>query len=156
MLRNLLKTQNNFALTIVRLTLGIVFFMHGCQKTLGWFGGSGFSATLTEFETGMHIPALFAFLAIMAEFLGGLGLIVGLLGRVAAFGIACEMAVAIAKYHGHNGFFMNWTGKQAGEGYEYHLLVLAITFAIMLAGSGAASLDRLIERSLIESHRRPG
>ena len=96
------------------------------------------------FTHGMGIPAVFAFLAIAAEFFGGLGLILGLLGRVAAFGIACNMLVAIAKVHAGNGLFMNWTGNQKGEGFEYHLLVLAMTTAIMIAGSGALSLDRAL------------
>jgi putative oxidoreductase len=142
MLSKLIKTNDNYSLTIVRLVLGIVFLAHGCQKVLGWFGGSGFTATMGMFETYMHIPAPFAFLAIMAEFLGGLGLIVGLLGRVAAFGIAVNMFVAIFKVHAANGLFMNWGGNQKGEGFEYHLLVLAIAFAVMIYGSGALSLDR--------------
>jgi putative oxidoreductase len=93
----------------------------------------------------MHIPAVFAALAITAEFAGSLGLIVGLLGRVAAFGIGVEMAVA-AFVGGHvaNGFFMNWSGHQAGEGFEYHILVVVIALAVMIKGSGALSLDRLL------------
>jgi len=94
----------------------------------------------------MGIPAVFAFLAIAAEFFGGLGLILGLLGRVAAFGIACTMVVAIVKVHAANGLFMNWSGQQKGEGFEYHLLVLAMTAAIMIAGSGAWSVDRALSR----------
>ena len=94
----------------------------------------------------MGIPALFAFLAIAAQFFGALGLVLGLLGRVAAFGIACTMLVAIAKVHSQVGFFMNWTGKQAGEGFEYHLLALAIAGAIMLRGSGALSIDLALTR----------
>jgi putative oxidoreductase len=124
--------------------LGIVFFAHGAQKVLGWFGGYGYSATMHAFTTMMHIPAPFAFLAIMAEFLGGLGLIVGLLGRVAAFGISVNMLVAIAAIHHRFGLFMNWSGQQKGEGFEYHLLALAIGFIIMVRGSGAFSIDRLI------------
>jgi putative oxidoreductase len=90
------------------------------------------------------IPAVFAFLAIAAEFFGGIGLILGLLGRVAAFGIFCVMLVAIVKVHVANGFFMNWTGQQKGEGFEFHVLVLAMTAAIMIAGSGAWSVDRVL------------
>jgi putative oxidoreductase len=131
---------------ILRLTLGAVFFVHGAQKMLGWWGGRGFSATMSGFEhTG--IPAVFAFLAIVAEFFGAIGLILGLLGRVAAFGLACVMVVSIAKVHAVNGLFMNWGGQQKGEGFEYHVLVLAITVAIMIAGSGAWSVDRVLSRS---------
>ena len=93
------------------------------------------------FTHQMGIPAPLAFLAICAEFLGGIGLIVGLLSRVAAFGIACNMFVAMFMVHRHFGFFMNWAGSQKGEGYEYHLLALAVAFAIMIRGAGALSID---------------
>ena len=149
MLRKLLQTNNDPVLTIVRLVLGVVFFAHGAQKMLGWFGGYGFSGTMGFFEHS-GIPAVFAFLAIAAEFFGGIGLLLGLLSRVAAFGITCNMLVAIATLHHRFGLFMNWTGQQKGEGFEYHLLVLAITFLIMVRGAGALSLDRLLVR-----HARP-
>jgi putative oxidoreductase len=87
---------------------------------------------------------VFAFLAIAAEFFGSLGLILGFLTRIAAFGITCNMIVAIATVHIQNGFFMNWAGNQKGEGIEYHLLVLALTFLIMVRGAGALSIDRLL------------
>ena len=144
MIRKLIATDNNAGTTILRVVLGIVFFAHGAQKMLGWFGGHGFSATMGFFTGTMHIPALFAFLAIAAEFFGGLGLIVGLLTRIAAFGIFCNMVVAILTVHHQFGFFMNWMGTQKGEGYEYHLLVLAITMFLMIRGGGAASVDRLL------------
>jgi putative oxidoreductase len=144
MFRKLVNTTDDSALTIVRLVLGIVFFAHGAQKVLGWFGGFGFSATMGAFTQGMHIPAPLAFLAICAEFLGGIGLILGFLGRIAAFGIACNMLVAVLTIHRHFGFFANWYGNQKGEGFEYHLLVLAIAFAIMWKGSGALSVDRAL------------
>jgi putative oxidoreductase len=117
-----------------------VFFAHGSQKVLGWFGGYGFSGTM-GFFTHMGIPAPFAFLAIMAEFLGGIGLIFGFLGRIAAFGIACNMLVAVSLIHHRFGLFMNWTGNQKGEGIEFHLLALAICAALMTFGSGALSVD---------------
>ena len=89
-------------------------------------------------------PLPLAFLAIAAEFFGGLGLILGFLTRIAAFGIAVNMVVAIAMVHGAFGFFMNWTGTQKGEGFEYHLLALAVTAFLMIRGAGALSLDRAI------------
>ncbi|MBZ5680688.1 MAG: DoxX family protein [Acidobacteriia bacterium] len=143
--------SHNFALTILRLFLGIVFFAHGGQKALGWFGGYGYSGTM-GFFTHQGIPAPLAFLAIMAEFLGGLGLIVGLLSRIAAFGIFCNMLVAVLMYHRHVGFFMNWGGDQKGEGYEFHLLAMAIALAIMIAGSGALSVDATLSG---DADRRP-
>lgn len=147
MLQKLIGTRNDVALAIIRMTLGVVMFAHGSQKLLGWFGGYGFSATLGYFENQMHIPAALAFLAIAAEFFGGLGLLLGFVGRVAALGITVNMLVAIVEVHFANGFFMNWTGQQKGEGFEYHLLVLAITMVVMLYGSGAWSVDYAMARS---------
>jgi putative oxidoreductase len=113
---------------------------------LGWFGGYGFHGTMNFFTAQLGIPAFFAALAITAQFFGALGLIVGLLGRIAAFGIACVMVVAIIKVHLAVGFFMNWYGMQKGEGYEYHLLVLVLCLLIMVKGSGALSIDRLLSK----------
>jgi putative oxidoreductase len=98
----------------------------------------------------MHIPAVFAFLAIAAEFAGALGLIVGLGTRVAAFGIASVMAVAITM-HAQYGFFMNWTGAQKGEGVEYHLLALAIAIVLIIRGGGKFSADAAIAKTLPNS-----
>jgi putative oxidoreductase len=144
MIRRLFATDDSTATAILRLVLGVVFFAHGAQKMLGWFGGFGFSGTMGFFIGAMHIPAPLAFLAIAAEFFGGLGLILGFLTRIAAFGIAVNMLVAIATVHNAFGFFMNWTGAQKGEGIEYHLLVLAMTAFLMIRGAGAFSLDRAI------------
>ena len=142
MLRKLTHTANSPAIVILRLVLGFLFFAHGAQKMLGWFGGRGFTGTMGHFTNTLHIPAPFAFLAIAAEFFGGIGLILGLLTRVAAFGITVNMLVAIFTVHLQFGLFANWTGQQKGEGIEYHLLVLAITTFLMIQGAGAFSLDR--------------
>src|SRR5216683_209772 len=144
MLRRLLATDDSTATATLRLVLGVVFFAHGAQKMLGWFGGPGFSGSMGLFTGYLHIPAPFAFLAIAAEFFGGLGLILGFVTRIAAFGIAMNMVVAIALVHSSFGFFMNWTGTQKGEGFEYHLLVLAITAFLMIRGAGAFSVDRAL------------
>jgi putative oxidoreductase len=144
MLRKLTQTDDSIAITVLRLVLGIVFFAHGAQKMLGWFGGYGFTGTMNAFTQGMHIPAVFAFLAIAAEFFGGLGLIFGLFTRIAAFGIAVNMLVAIFMVHAQFGFFVNWSGTQKGEGFEYHLLALAACFVLILKGGGALSIDRKI------------
>jgi putative oxidoreductase len=146
MLQKLIRTRDDAALAVIRIALGVVMFAHGSQKMLGWFGGFGFSGTMGFFESQLHIPAPLAVLAIAAEFFGGIGLLLGLLGRVAAFGIAVNMVVAILTVHLANGFFMNWTGQQKGEGFEYHVLVLAITAAVMLYGSGAWSVDYAMSR----------
>ena len=148
MFHRIASTTNDYAITILRLVLGCVFFAHGAQKMLGWFGGYGFSGTMGFFTHQMGIPAPFAFLAICAEFFGGLGLILGLLGRIAAFGIICNMLVAIVMVHGANGLFMNWAGNQKGEGFEYHLLAIAIGLLIVIKGSGALSVDRFLTEEL--------
>jgi putative oxidoreductase len=140
-LKKLMATSNDVALTTLRVVLGVVFFAHGAQKMLGWFGGYGFHGTMGFFEH-MGMPAPVALLVIATEFFGGLGLIVGLLTRIAALGIGCEMIGAIFMVHLPNGFFMNWTGNQKGEGFEYHLLAIAIAAALLLRGAGAFSLDR--------------
>jgi putative oxidoreductase len=142
MLRKLFSTDNAPATAILRVVLGVIFFAHGAQKMLGWFGGYGFAGTMGYFTGTMHIPPVFAFLAIAAEFFGGLGLILGLLTRVAAFGISINMFVAVATVDSQFGFFANWSGTQKGEGYEYHLLVLAMCLFLMIKGSGAFSVDR--------------
>ena len=98
--------------------LDFIFFMHGAQKTLAWFGGYGFDTTMHFFTVTVGIPSTFAILAIAAEFLGGIGLIVGFLSRIAAFGIAIDLLAAVAMIHLRNGIFMNWYGNQKGEGYE--------------------------------------
>ena len=141
MFKKLLATSPDKTLAFMRIMLGLVFFPHGAQKMLGWFGGYGFSGTMQFFTTQAHIPAIFAFLAICAEFLGSLGLILGFLTRIAAFGITVEMIVAVATIHSHIGFFMNWFGNQKGEGYEYHLLVFALSIPLMIRGAGAFSID---------------
>jgi putative oxidoreductase len=147
MFRRLLTTSNDLTLTFLRLVLGVTFFAHGAQKMLGWFGGYGFHGTMGFFTQQMGIPAPLAFLAICAEFFGGLGLIVGLLSRIAALGIITNMLVAIATVHHVNGFFMNWTGQQRGEGYEYHLLAITIALVLLVKGSGAFSIDHLLTHS---------
>ena len=146
-MRKLFATANDPMLTLMRLVLGIVFFAHGAQKMLGWFGGYGFHGTM-GFFTHSGIPAPLAFLAICAEFFGGLGLLVGLLSRIAAFGIAVNMLVAIATVHYHNGLFMNWFGNQKGEGIEFHLLAIAIGIALMVRGGGKWSVDSVIAEKL--------
>lgn len=146
MFKKLLATPDDPTLLIARVVLGIVMFAHGAQKALGWFGGPGFGPTLGFFGQNLGVPAPLAMLAIAAEFLGGAGLIAGLLGRVGAIGIAVNMIVAVFTVHMRNGFFMNWSGAAKGEGFEYHLLALALAVLIAVRGSGAWSLDRLLAR----------
>jgi putative oxidoreductase len=143
-LARLTGTRAEIAPAIARVALGLVMFPHGAQKMLGWFGGSGFSATYGLFTQKLGVPGPLAVLAILTEFLGSLALIAGVGGRLAALGIASVMLVAIGMVHLPNGFFMNWTGARAGEGFEYHLLVLALAAIVIVRGSGAKSLDLLV------------
>lgn len=147
MLKKILSTNDDIAALILRLTLGIIFFPHGAQKVFGWFGGYGFSGTMNFFTVKMGIPAIFAFLAICAEFAGSIALIVGFLTRIAAFGIGMVMIVAVLTTHLPNGFFMNWDGNQKGEGFEFHLLVIGIVIALIIRGGGTASIDKKIFRN---------
>lgn len=141
MLKRLMWTDDNVVGLILRLVLGIVFFPHGAQKMLGWFGGGGFAATMAGM-TKMGLPAAIVFLVILFEFFGSLSLITGFFGRVGAACVGIVMLGAIATVHWKNGFFMNWMGNQKGEGVEYHLLVLGIVLAILVTGSGRWSIDR--------------
>jgi putative oxidoreductase len=145
MLRRLMLTDDDISRTLVRLFLGLVMFPHGAQKLLGWFGGGGFSGTM-QGMTGMGLPAVVVFFVILIEFFGSLGLILGFLGRVAAFGVLCVMLGAVFTVHLPNGFFMNWMGNQKGEGFEYHLLAIGMAVAIIVKGSGAYSADRSITK----------
>ncbi len=153
MLKKFFATKPEFAMLYLRILLAAVMFPHGAQKTLGWFGGHGFSATMQSFTEQMHIPAVFAFLAITAEFFGSLALALGLVTRLAAFGIGTTIAVAALMVHASNGFFMNWSGQQKGEGFEYHLLVVAIALALMFKGGGRWALDSLIAERLTKNAR---
>jgi putative oxidoreductase len=146
MLKRLMGTTDDVVLTTLRLVLGVVFFAHGAQKMLGWFGGYGFQGTMGYFTQVVHLPAPVAFLVICTEFFGGLGLIVGLLTRIAALGIAVEMVVAVFMVHLPNGFFMNWANNQKGEGFEYHLLAIAVAAVLLVRGAGAFSLDRMFSK----------
>jgi putative oxidoreductase len=146
MWKKLINTENDLAALVLRVMLGVVFFPHGAQKVLGWFGGYGFAGTYDAFTNKMGIPGFFALLAFAAEFLGSLGLIVGLMTRVAAFGIMSVMLVAVPMLHWQHGFFMNWFGQQKGEGFEYHLLVIAIAVALMIKGGGMLSADRMLSK----------
>ena len=141
----LVATNGGIVPLILRLTLAVVMFPHGAQKTLGWFGGYGFRRTMAYF-TKSGFPRILAFLALIAEFLGPLGLALGLLARLAALGIAVVMLVAILTVHRQHGFFMNWSGTQEGEGVEYHLLALGAAVALIVDGAGAWSIDALIAR----------
>ena len=124
---------------LLRVALGAVFFVHGSQKMFGWFGGHGYSATIAMMHDQMGIPTFFAALVPIAEFFGGLGVLVGLLTPVAAFGIFCVMVTAVFHVHLSAGFF-------APKGFEYPLTLGLVALSLMVTGAGPWSLDALIKR----------
>lgn len=140
MLNKLFQTDGDIAGFIARIALGIVILPHGLQALLGMFGGYGFSGTL-NFFVSQGIPAAIAFLIIIGESFGSLGLIVGFLSRLAAFGISLIMLGAIFMVHLPNGFFMNWFGNQKGEGFEYHILAIGLALVVLVKGGGKWSVD---------------
>jgi putative oxidoreductase len=144
----LFKTDDDLLNLLLRLVLGAVFFSHGAQMALGWFGGYGFSGTMGFFTGKLHIPAALAFLVIATQFGGSIALILGLFTRLAALGIAVNMLVAVAMVHAQIGWFMNWSGQQKGEGFEYHLLAIAIAAVLVFRGGGKWAADAAIENSL--------
>lgn len=141
-------TDDSWAGLILRLALGIVIFPHGAQKLLGWYGGLGFDGTMGFLTLTMGLPWIIAILIIIGEFFGSLGLLVGLLTRFSAASIGVIMLGAITLVHWPNGFFMNWFGRQPGEGYEYHLLVLGISIALTVIGAGRWSADQQIAQRI--------
>jgi len=142
----LLATDRDWAPAIARVALGLVMLPHGAQKLLGWFGGHGFAGTMGFFTGTLGIPAPIAVLVILAESLGALALVLGLAGRVTAAGIAAVMVGAVGMAHLAHGFFMNWSGTAAGEGFEYHLLALALAAIVIVRGSGRYSIDGALTR----------
>ena len=136
----LFQTNDKFSYWVPRVILGCVMLPHGAQKLFGWFGGFGFTNTMTYFTQTTGLPWIIAFLIVMGESLGSLGLILGFFTRLSALGLICIMVGAIITVHIPNGFFMNWFGKQAGEGFEYHLLVIGMSIPLLISGGGKYSV----------------
>lgn len=147
-IHKLFRTGNGYSPLALRVMLGLVIFPHGAQKVLGWFGGHGLEGTLGFLTQKMGLPMVVALLVIAGEFLGSLGLIAGLFTRLSAFGIGAIMAGAAITAHWNNGFFMNWSGQQAGEGFEFHLLAIGMAVALAISGGGRFSLDRWVAERL--------
>ena len=150
-MKNFFQTNASFSYWVPRVVLGCVMFPHGAQKLFGWFGGFGFTNTMTYFTETAGLPWIIAFLIIMGESLGSLGIILGFFTRLSAFGLICIMVGAIITVHIPNGLFMNWFGKQAGEGFEYHLLVIGISIPLLISGGGKYSVDGLINKKILQN-----
>jgi len=144
MWRKLFPTSNDPTLTIARIVLAMIFFAHGSQKMFGFFGGRGIQGTIEIFQSTMGLPAPLTILVMCTEVFGALALLLGLFSRVAALGVGVIMVVAPFANNLYPRFFMNWTGRQMGEGFEYHLLALALIIGILVRGGGAWSLDGVI------------
>jgi putative oxidoreductase len=145
MLSSIFRTSDDIGAFVARIALGVVILPHGLQKLLGLFGGAGFSGTV-EFFVSSGIPALVAILIIIGESFGAVGLIAGFLSRLAALGITVIMLGAIVTVHLQNGFFMNWGGTAAGEGFEFHLLAVGLGLIVLIKGGGIWSVDRAISK----------
>jgi putative oxidoreductase len=144
----LLTTSGNWSATALRLVLGIVIFSHGAQSMLGWFDGAGLSATLQALTEFMGLPWLIALLVICIQFFGSIMLFTGIGTRIAALGIF-GIFIGMMTYHLDFGFHMNWMGTKKGEGFEYHVLVLAMCVALMVQGGGPFSIDRLLSQKKV-------
>ena len=148
-----LSTDDSTTRLFQRLVLGAVMLPHGAQKLFGLFGGYGFTGTMGFFTGTLGMPAPVGWLVIAAETIGALALMAGLATRLTAFGVAAVMVGAVWFAHLPHGFFMNWTGAQGGEGFEYHLLALALALPIVVAGGGAASVDGWLTSKLVAPRR---
>jgi putative oxidoreductase len=144
----LFQTEDRWAPVILRVMLALVIFPHGAQKFLGWYGGFGYEGTMGFFTQQMGLPWIIAFLVIMGEFLGPLALAAGFMTRFTAASLGVIMVGAIAMVHWPHGFFMNWFGQQAGEGFEYHLLVIGMGLSLLVTGAGKWSVDQVIGKRL--------
>lgn len=148
LITKLLSTDASLASLVLRLSLGSVIWMHGAQKLLGLFGGYGFTGTMEFFTKSMNLPWIVAFLVILGEFFGGIGLVLGLATRFFALYVGTILFFAMFLVHWQNGFFMNWFGNQKGEGIEFFILFLSMSMALVLTGGGKLSLDSWISQSL--------
>ncbi len=138
--KNMSEKTQQYSLLLLRIALGVIFIAHGSQKLLGWFGGYGFDATIQFFQQALGIPPAFAVMAILAEFFGGIMVLLGVFTRLGASAIAISMAVALFKVHISQGFFI--AGDKVGFEYVFALLLMALYLAVN--GAGKPSLDESI------------
>jgi putative oxidoreductase len=141
------RSAVDWALLVARIVVGAIFMAHGAQKLFGAFGGPGLSAVV-------QMMGPLGYLVTIGEFFGGLGLIFGFLSRFSAASIILIMLGAIGMVHSQFGFFMNWTGKQAGEGFEYHLLAIGTLLPILIAGPGRFAIGRYLPLPKVASDDR--
>ncbi len=133
----------SFSLLILRLGLAVTFFLHGSQHLLGWFGGRGFKATITNWKEKQNIPIPIGVIGIFTEFFGSFALLVGFLVRPVALGLVIFMAVAAWKSHWEHGFFLAHRPEE-GSGIEYCMALLLMSMALLFSGGGAISIEWLL------------
>ena len=136
--------QLSLALFLLRVIVGVVFFAHGAQKVLGWFGGYGLTGTVGYFKNVVHIPTPLAYLGPFVEFLGGIAVLFGLFTKFAALGIFVMMLVATLRVHLPAGFFLSGKGDGKVQGFEYTLTLAVLSLILTLLGGGIYSVDRLM------------
>jgi putative oxidoreductase len=142
------KLFSDLGLLTGRIILGLVIGAHGAQKLMGWFGGFGFEGTINFFTTVIGLPYVMALLIILLESVGMVALITGVASRIISAALIIVMIGAIVTSHAEFGFFMNWFGAQKGEGFEFHLLAVALASVIVFNGAGAFSVDAYIRSKI--------
>ncbi len=139
------KSTDDWSGLTLRLTAGLIMLPHGLQKIAGLFGGFGFANTVNYFTSTLKLPWIIAVLIILIEALGSIGLIkTNCISKIWAVGFIVIMAGAIITTNAKNGLFMNWYRTQAGEGCEYHLLMMGICITLLITGSGKFAVDNII------------
>jgi putative oxidoreductase len=146
--KNLVHTEHNHASLIIRFVLGAVLFAHGTRGALGWFDGPGFSGMITYLTQAIGLPYVVGLLVIFLQFFGSMMLIAGVITRAVAIATCFMFAGMVVSVHIEHGFFMNWHGTRQGEGYEYHILVMAMCLGLLITGGGSWSVDRLLTRKM--------
>lgn len=151
LLARALATDDRLGPVLARVTLAVVMLPHGLQKTLGWFGGYGFEGTIGFLTGSIGLPWLVAAGLILVESLGAALLLAGVASRLLAAAFTGIMLGAVVTVHASHGFFMNWSGQQAGEGFEYHLLAIGLALVVLLQGGGRWSVDRRLASRMAQS-----
>jgi putative oxidoreductase len=144
----------NISLLVIRLTMAFVMLAHGVQKLFGWFGGYGFDGTMGFFTETIGLPYIVALLIIFTETIGMTLLLLGFLSRYFAIAAIFILLGAIS-FHWSNGFYMNWSGTQPGEGFEFHVVLIALGLILTINGGGIYSLDRFIFVDKSQPHAKP-
>jgi uncharacterized membrane protein YphA (DoxX/SURF4 family) len=148
MMEQFFSSQNNWTGLLLRITIAVVLFPHGAQKLLGWFGGYGFDGTMQYFTQTVKLPYIIGLLVILIEFFAPIALVLGIGSKILAAVLAILFLGITITAHSNFGFFMNWFGNQPGEGFEFFLLAIGASLALMFNGSGKFAIDNLIANAL--------